>query len=99
MERKIVYTNHLLSRIEFRAIPKKLPEEIYSQADAYYFDLATTLFIAVKSISRGKTKKKFAVAFSIHDDIVYLITVHPLKKGQEENRVNSGRWQKTKEKI
>ena len=68
MERKIVYTNHLLSRIEFRGVPKKLPEEIYSKAEAYYFDFATALFIAVKTTSRGKTKKKFTVAFSIQAD-------------------------------
>lgn len=47
----------------------------------------------------GKNKKKFALAFEIKDDIVYLVTIHPIKKNQEENRIKTNRWQKVKIKT
>ena len=34
------------------------------------------------------------VAYIIEEDIVKLLTIHPLKGGQKENRIRTGRWRK-----
>lgn len=99
MPRKLVFTNHLLARIKLRRISREFPPKIYQEADSYYFDIETNLFVAVKSVVMGKNKKKFALAFEIKDDIVYLVTIHPIKKNQEENRIKTNRWQKVKIKT
>ncbi len=99
MSKKIIYTTHLLSRINIRRIPRGLPLQIYKNSDNYYFDIETNLFIAVKAVGRGKNKKKYALAFEVKNDTIFLITIHPIKKNQEENRIRSKRWQKIILKI
>ena len=96
--KKIIYTDHLLARINFRGVPKNLPAQIYRTADSYYFDAETNLFLAVKNVALGKNRRKFVLAFEIKDDIVHLVTIHPIKKNQED-RIKTGRWQKTTLKI
>ncbi len=39
-------------------------------------------------------KRNVMVAFDYEDDVVKLLTIHPLKDGQKENRISSGRWRK-----
>jgi hypothetical protein len=34
------------------------------------------------------------VAYIVDNDIIKLLTIHPLKGGQKENRIKSGRWRK-----
>jgi hypothetical protein len=34
------------------------------------------------------------IAYTVEEDIARLLTIHPLKEGQKENRVKSGRWRK-----
>lgn len=96
---KIVYTEHLLFRLKVRKIANKFPLEIYDKADRFYFDNFTKLNIAVKDIITGSSTKTYMVAFAEDGGTIRLVTIHPLKSGQELNRVYSGRWQKTKKTI
>jgi hypothetical protein len=34
------------------------------------------------------------IAYVYEEDFVKLLTIHPLKEGQKENRVRSGRWRR-----
>ncbi len=38
--------------------------------------------------------REVMVAYDIIEETVTLLTIHPLKEGQKENRVKSGRWRK-----
>ena len=38
--------------------------------------------------------REVMVAYVIEGDCVKLLTIHPLKEGQKENRIVSGRWRK-----
>jgi len=39
-------------------------------------------------------ERDIMVAYRQEDDDIKLLTIHPLKEGQKENRVQSGRWRK-----
>jgi hypothetical protein len=32
------------------------------------------------------------IAYEEQGEVVPIVTVHPLKKGQKENRISTGRW-------
>jgi hypothetical protein len=93
---EVVYTAHLLFRLKTRKIPHNLPEKIVKQADRFYIDNQTNLSIAVKNLSRQKT---YMVAFITEGDTIRVITIHPLKRYQELNRVKSNRWQRINRTI
>jgi len=38
--------------------------------------------------------REVMVAYDIEEQTVRLLTIHPLKEGQKENRLNSGRWRR-----
>ena len=38
--------------------------------------------------------REVMVAYLIEEDYAKLLTIHPLKEGQKENRVKTGRWRK-----
>jgi hypothetical protein len=97
---RIEYSEHLKFRLEIRKIPKSLPEKILYTADDYFYDTVTKLRIAVKEITNKKRPTKtFMIAFTKSDEIVRLITIHPLKYRQKLNRINSKRWLKIKMTI
>ena len=41
----------------------------------------------------GKSREVM-VAYIVEGDCAKLLTIHPLKEGQKENRIVSGRWRK-----
>jgi hypothetical protein len=89
---EIIYTSHLKSRLEFRAIAYNLPEKIYSQSNERYFDQHTQCFIAIgKSKHKGKSRE-FAVTYQKIPKYIILITIHPLKLDQKTRRIKTGRW-------
>jgi hypothetical protein len=57
-------------------------------------DQETKHFIATMEIELYNKRREVMVAYIIEGDIVKLLTIHPLKDGQKENRVKSGRWRK-----
>lgn len=91
---KIIYSNHLTNRLKLRNIKYDLPEKILHQSEENYFDNETGHLIAVaKTELYGKTREVM-IAYVTEGKSVRLLTIHPLKDGQKENRVNAGRWRK-----
>lgn len=91
---RIRYSNHLLERIKIRALPFELAKDILIFAVERYYDTITRHLIAV---GKGKYKEKvreFAVVYREDWDsrLVEVVTIHPLKSGQKENRIRTGRW-------
>jgi hypothetical protein len=39
--------------------------------------------------------REVMVAYVIEDNCAKLLTIHPLKDGQKENRIKTGRWRKS----
>lgn len=94
---RIKYSNHLRERIRIRELPYDLAKDILIFAVERYYDTITQHLIA---IGKGKYKRKireFAVIYKEdwENRVVEVVTIHPLKPGQKENRVKNGRWVKS----
>lgn len=77
-----------------RKIEYNLPQRIYENAGERFMDTETGHTIAVmKAVLYGK-ERNIMVAYKLENEDVKLLTIHPLKEGQKENRIQSGRWRK-----
>ena len=93
--KNVKYTRHLRFRLQLRKIPYELPLEVYKNADAYYFDYGTENHIAFKRVEyKGKLRDMIVVYKKQKGSCAIIITIHPLKEGQRDNRIRSGRWLK-----
>ena len=91
---RIYYSDHIATRLNLRSIEHDLPQKIFAEADERYFDNDTGHLIAVMKISLYNKIREVMVAYRIEQDCATLLTIHPLKEGQKENRINTGRWRK-----
>ena len=91
---RIVYTKHLRFRLKVRMIPFDLPRIVVLEAEEFFFDTVTKTFIAVKKFIRTQGAKEYMVAYMQHENILELITIHPLRFRQKSNRIVTKRWQR-----
>jgi hypothetical protein len=91
---QIKYSKHLKTRITLRKLDSELPQKIFANAAERFIDIGTGHTIAVtKSIIYGK-EREIMVAYDYKGEDVTLLTIHPLKELQKENRIKSGRWRR-----
>ncbi len=57
-------------------------------------DNKTGYSIAVLKVSLYDKERDVMVAYIHEGEDVKLLTIHPLKEGQRENRIKTGRWRK-----
>lgn len=88
------YSKHLQSRLALRKIPDELPANIYRDANERFNDKQTGYMVAVKQVQIYGHQREVMIAYEEQGEAVVIITVHPLKKGQKENRITIGRWVK-----
>jgi hypothetical protein len=89
---KIEYSAHLVYRLALRKISHELPRQVCEESNERYYDIETGHTVAtMKVVIYGKLREVM-VAYDIKEQTVRLLTIHPLKEGQKESRVNSGRW-------
>ncbi|MBE7443730.1 MAG: hypothetical protein HS132_00025 [Planctomycetia bacterium] len=55
--------------------------------------------IALMKIKLYNKKREVMVAYLKEGENIKLLTIHPLKEGQKENRINSGRWRRCDERF
>jgi hypothetical protein len=92
---QIKYSEHLENRLSLRKIEYQLPRRIFELSNERYFDEETGHFIAIMGIELYNNKQReVMVAYEIKGDMATLLTIHPLKENQKDNRVKSGRWRK-----
>lgn len=91
---QIKYSKHIEARIALRKIDDNLPKEIFKNADERFIDTETGHTIAVKKAVLYGKERDIMVTYEYEDIDVKLLTIHPLKEGQKENRIQSGRWRK-----
>jgi len=89
---KVEYSEHIKNRLKFREIDYDLPKIIFEQSEDKYFDTETGYFIAVMNVDLYNKNREVMVAYTFYEDYVTLLTIHPLKEGQKEKRINTGRW-------
>ncbi len=77
-----------------RRIEYDLPKRIFEQSKERYFDKETGHLIAIMQAELYNKRGEVMVAYVIEQDRAKLLTIHPLKEGQKENRVRSGRWRR-----
>lgn len=86
-------SQHFLERLESRRLSLAAAEEVFWQADAYFYDSLTGNYVAVKLMEYRGVDREIALTYTLtgsHE--VTFITVHPLKSGQKERRIQSNRW-------
>ncbi len=90
----IIYTAHLKFRLKVRNIPFSLPKKIFKEAKEHYYDSLTGHYVAVHKLKFNNKIREFALTYDNKEDVIEIITIHPLKAYQKITRINSGRWQK-----
>jgi len=91
---QIKYSKHIINRLYMRKIEYDLPKRIFEESNERYFDAETGHLIATMKIELYSKDKEVMVAYVIEGDCAKLLTIHPLKEGQKENRIKAGRWRK-----
>ena len=91
---QIDYSIHLRQRLLLRGIEYELPGRIFTQSKERYIDDETGHFIATMEIQLYNKAREVMIAYVIEDNVVKILTIHPLKERQKENRLQSGRWRK-----
>ena len=91
---KITYSDHIMTRISLRGLEKDLPKRIFKDSGEHYTDTSTGHGIAVLNVELHGRKRDVMVAYTSSGEHVKLLTIHPLKAGQKDNRVSSGRWRR-----
>lgn len=91
---RISYSQHLKNRLSLRKIEYDLPEIIYKQSNERYFDEKTGHLIATTKLKLYDKFRDIMIAYIIEENCANLLTIHPLKEGQKENRIKTGRWRK-----
>jgi len=85
---KIEYTNHLLNRIKLRKISKKIINKILKSPNFLLFDTLNQTKIAIKQVNNIN----YMVAYVEDNKKLKVITIHPIKNSQIENRLQRKRW-------
>jgi len=82
--------------LSLRGISNDLPYQVYAQSDERYYDIETGHTVATMGTVIYGKMREVMIAYDIEEQMVTLLTIHPLKEGQKENRVKSGRWRRLK---
>jgi hypothetical protein len=92
--KEIRYSKHLQTKLALRSIPVELATDIYSDPDERFSDKQTGYMVAVKQVRIYGHQREVMIAYEEKGEAAVIITAHPLKKGQKENRIATGRWVK-----
>ena len=89
---EIRYSPHFNYRHTRRLFPEGSGEAVLQNADAHYYDTLRRRFVAVKRMFVLGAERNVALAYEIEDNITRLVTILPLKEGQQRNRMQRVRW-------
>jgi len=80
--------------LALRKISRELPHQVYIESNERYYDIETGHTVAMMNVVIYGKLREVMVAYEIKEQTVKLLTIHPLKEGQKENRLKSGRWRR-----
>jgi len=90
----VEYSQHIEERLQLRGIEHELPKHVFEKAEERYFDAETGHYVAVMRCQLYNRMREVMVAYVIKQENTILLTIHPLKEGQKNNRISTGRWRK-----
>ena len=73
---------------------RNLPKRIFEESNERYVDEETGYFVAIMTVDLYNKSRDVMIAYTVEQDFAKLLTIHPLKERQKDNRVKSGRWRK-----
>jgi hypothetical protein len=91
---EVRYSKHLEVRLRMRGIPYELPRIIFENSRRRLYDVESGFNIAVLRVRYFGKQRDVMVAYQVNANNMRLVTIHPLKTNQLENRLRSGRWKK-----
>ena len=91
---KIEYTEHLKLRLTIRKIPQEYPREIYQKPEQKFFDNLEKTFIAIKKLHYNKKLRNMMIVYEEKQELIEIITIHPITDEKIINRIMSRRWTK-----
>jgi hypothetical protein len=91
---QVKYSKHLKIRLEIRKIDYDLPQQIFEKAGERFMDTLTGHSIAVAKAVIYDKERDVMVAYKHEEVDVKLLTIHPLKDGETDKRIKSGRWRR-----
>lgn len=91
---EIEYSRHLIERLKIRNIEESLPKYVFENSIEHFHDEETGHLIALMNVSLYGRMRDVMVAYLLSEGRVKLLTIHPLKDGQKEQRISSGRWRR-----
>jgi len=89
---EIIYTSHLEFRLKTRNIPYDLPRSVFEQAKEHYYDNLTKHYIAIDRVRFEGRIREMALTYDKRENVIEIITIHPIRPHQKNNRVGTGRW-------
>ena len=90
----IEYSEHLKLRLKVRNIPEDYPNQIFQKPEQKFFDNSEKTFIAVKKLNYNKKLRNMMIAYEEKDDLINIITIHPITDEKIIKRVLNKRWTK-----
>ena len=67
-------------------------ETILRDADGHYRNGISGWNIAIKRMAFQGKERDVALTYTVDRNEIVLTTIHPLKEGQKDQRIKSGRW-------
>lgn len=89
---KIVYSQHLISRLKLRKIPKGLAKKAYRNKEVELYDVIKRHHIALSKQELFGKIRLLVVVFDKFEKGIELITLYPTDEQEVSNRIKSGRW-------
>ena len=89
---KISYTQHLLSRLKLRKIPKSLTRNVYLKKETELYDNLEHHYIRLRRDTLFGKMRLLVVVFDKLENKVELITFYPTDKTEIDNKIKTGRW-------
>jgi hypothetical protein len=91
---EIRYSKHLENRLVLRRIDFDLPRKIFENSKEKYLDILSGHYVSVAQEELYGKNREIMIAYKEEENLIKIITIHPLKEGQKGNRVASGRWRR-----
>lgn len=89
---KLFLTDHLKERLILRGISETIVYKIFEKSEEFYWDNLRKRHVVVsRTRFKGKMRKMLA-AYDRMEDIVKVVTTHPITDTEIKNRLISGRW-------
>lgn len=92
----VIYSKHLKFRLQLRNIDYDLPKNILDFAKERFIDAETDHTIAIMTVQLYGKSRDVMIAYTVSENEVTILTIHPLQEGQKERRILSGRWRELK---